>query len=44
MASVHPAAIPLHNPKHEMVEGLEFIRDPGQNKEEIDTKFRGTAF
>jgi hypothetical protein len=44
MDSVRPAAIALHRPKHEMIEGLEFIREPGWNKEEIDNEFRGIVF
>jgi hypothetical protein len=41
---VRPAAIALHGPTHEMIEGLEFIREPGWNKEEIDNEFRGIVF
>jgi hypothetical protein len=44
MDSIHPAVVALHNPKHEMIEGLEFIAQPGWNKRQIDAKFRGAAF
>jgi hypothetical protein len=42
--SVRPAAIALHNPKQNTLEGRKFIREPGSNEQEIDTKFGGIEF
>jgi hypothetical protein len=39
-----PAAIALHNSKHETIEELEFIPEHGRNKKESDAKLPGIMF